>query len=42
MGAWDYSPRPVLYQLYTRILPGLMDMMRVRGKARNRRELVSA
>jgi len=35
-GAWDYSARPLLYALYTRILPRLLDFMRQRGKARTR------
>jgi peptidoglycan pentaglycine glycine transferase (the first glycine) len=39
LGAWDYSIRPALYTLYTRVLPGVLDLMRNRGKARIRREV---
>src|SRR5271157_5448001 len=40
LGAWDYSPRPVYYLLYTRLLPRLLDLMRRRGKARTRQEIM--
>jgi peptidoglycan pentaglycine glycine transferase (the first glycine) len=36
LGAWDYRNRPVLYQLYTHLLPKLLNLMRKRGKAANR------
>jgi lipid II:glycine glycyltransferase (peptidoglycan interpeptide bridge formation enzyme) len=39
LGAWDYSPRPIYYSLYTRVLPRLLDLMRRRGKARTRQEV---
>jgi peptidoglycan pentaglycine glycine transferase (the first glycine) len=39
LGAWDYSPRPFYYSLYTRFLPRLLDLMRRRGKARTRQEV---
>jgi lipid II:glycine glycyltransferase (peptidoglycan interpeptide bridge formation enzyme) len=39
LGAWDFTARPALYQLYTRILPRLLDVMRRRGKERTRREV---
>jgi peptidoglycan pentaglycine glycine transferase (the first glycine) len=39
IGAWDYPARPLLYTLYTRILPRLLDIMRRRGKARTRQEV---
>ena len=39
LGAWDYSPRPIYYSLYTRLLPRLLDLMRRRGKARTRQEV---
>lgn len=38
-GAWDYPTRPLLYVLYTRVLPRILDMMRRRGKARTRQEV---
>lgn len=39
LGAWDYAPRPLLYTLYTRILPRVLDIMRRRGKARTQHEV---
>jgi len=39
LGAWDFTPNPILYKLYTEVLPRLMDIMRARGKARTRQSL---
>ncbi len=39
IGAWDFTPNPLLYKMYTQILPRVMDIMRVRGKARTRQSL---
>lgn len=39
-GAWDYPVRPLVYRLYTRVLPRILDMMRSRGKARTRQDVV--
>jgi peptidoglycan pentaglycine glycine transferase (the first glycine) len=39
IGAWDFTPNPMLYKLYTQILPKVMDVLRVRGKARTRQSL---
>jgi peptidoglycan pentaglycine glycine transferase (the first glycine) len=39
LGAWDYPSRPIVYTLYTRILPRLLDVLRRRGKARIRQEV---
>lgn len=39
-GAWDYPVRPLLYRLYTRVLPRILDIMRSRGKARTRQGVV--
>ncbi|MDR3572955.1 MAG: peptidoglycan bridge formation glycyltransferase FemA/FemB family protein [Anaerolineaceae bacterium] len=39
VGAWDYSPRPIYYSLYTQVLPRVLDIMRNRGKARTRQEV---
>jgi peptidoglycan pentaglycine glycine transferase (the first glycine) len=33
LGAWDLPTNRMLYQLYTKTLPGLLDIMRTRGKA---------
>jgi peptidoglycan pentaglycine glycine transferase (the first glycine) len=38
-GAWDYPVRPWLYQLYTRTLPRLLDVMRRRGRQKTRNRL---
>ena len=34
IGAWDFTPNPMLYKMYTELLPRVMDIMRARGKAR--------
>ena len=39
LGAWDFSPNPILYKMYTEVLPRLMDIMRARGKAHTRQSL---
>ena len=39
MGAWDFTPNPMLYKMYTEMLPRVMDIMRKRGKARTRQNL---
>jgi len=39
LGAWDLPINTMLYKLYTRTLPGLLDIMRQRGKA-NTRQLI--
>lgn len=38
LGAWDYAPHPRLYRLYTRTLPRILDLMRKRGRAQNKKE----
>jgi peptidoglycan pentaglycine glycine transferase (the first glycine) len=39
IGAWDYAPNKWAYQIYTHILPRLLDIMRTFGKNRTRQEL---
>ncbi len=39
LGAWDFTSCPLLYRLYTQILPKVMDGLRIRGKARTRHSL---
>jgi lipid II:glycine glycyltransferase (peptidoglycan interpeptide bridge formation enzyme) len=39
LGAWDFTPSPMLYKMYTEVLPRVMDIMRRRGKARTRQSL---
>lgn len=36
LGAWDLPTNRMLYRLYAKTLPGLMDIMRLRGKASTR------
>jgi peptidoglycan pentaglycine glycine transferase (the first glycine) len=36
IGAWDYSPSPILYGLYTVALPRVLSLMRWRGKRQTR------
>ncbi len=40
LGAWDYTPNPLLYRLYSEIIPRVLDLMRLRGKARTRQAVV--
>jgi lipid II:glycine glycyltransferase (peptidoglycan interpeptide bridge formation enzyme) len=39
LGAWDFTPNPMLYKMYTEVLPRVMDIMRKRGKARTLKSL---
>lgn len=39
LGAWDFTPHPLLYRLYTEILPKILDIMRTRGKQHTRQTL---
>ena len=39
IGAWDFTPNPLLYKLYTQTLPKVMDVMRARGKVKTRQNL---
>ncbi len=39
IGAWDYTPQPLLYKIYTQYLPKLLDFMRRRGKAENKKQI---
>lgn len=41
LGAWDYTPSPVLYKIYTQAIPRLLDIMRARGKSRTRQNIGS-
>jgi peptidoglycan pentaglycine glycine transferase (the first glycine) len=41
LGAWDYPARPLIYSLYTRILPRIMDILRRRGTEQIRREVAA-
>ena len=39
LGAWDYAPNRLWYQLYTQLMPKLLNFMRSRGKTRTRQNL---
>ncbi len=39
LGAWDFPVRPVLYRMYTRVLPEILNVMRRRGRQRTRQEV---
>lgn len=39
LGAWDYPSRPLVFTLYNRILPRILDVLRRRGKQRTRQEV---
>ena len=39
IGAWDYPARPFIYQVYTNLLPQLLNIMRRRGKKQTQREV---
>ena len=40
-GSWDYTPYPLLYNLYTKILPGVLNWMRRRGKKQVQQSLAA-
>ncbi|MGA2505258.1 MAG: peptidoglycan bridge formation glycyltransferase FemA/FemB family protein [Anaerolineales bacterium] len=39
IGAWDFTPNPLLYKMYTEVLPRIMDIMRVHGKAKTKQSI---
>ena len=39
IGAWDYPVRSVIYQLYNRVLPRILNVMRRRGKSQTQQGL---
>ena len=39
LGAWDFTPKPMMYKLYSEILPRVLGVMRSRGKSRTRQAL---
>jgi len=40
IGAWDYTSSPLLYRLYTRTLPRILELMRRRGRDQTRRSVL--
>jgi peptidoglycan pentaglycine glycine transferase (the first glycine) len=39
LGAWDFTPKPFWYKMYSEIIPRVLDVMRSRGKSRTRQAL---
>ncbi len=39
IGAWDFPASPLLYKLYTQVLPRLLDVMRWRGRRHTRQSI---
>jgi len=39
LGAWDFTPKPFWYKIYSEILPRVLDVMRSRGKSRTQQAL---
>jgi lipid II:glycine glycyltransferase (peptidoglycan interpeptide bridge formation enzyme) len=39
LGAWDFTPRPLWYKMYSEVIPRILDLMRSRGKSRTRQAL---
>jgi peptidoglycan pentaglycine glycine transferase (the first glycine) len=42
LGAWDFTPNPLLYKMYTGVLPRVMDIMRLRGKSKTKQSIAIA
>ena len=39
LGAWDYTPKPFWYKMYSEVIPRVLDVMRSRGKSRTQQIL---
>jgi lipid II:glycine glycyltransferase (peptidoglycan interpeptide bridge formation enzyme) len=39
LGAWDYTPRPFWYKMYSEVIPRVLDFMRSRGRSRTKQEI---
>ena len=39
LGAWDYTPKPFWYKMYSQVIPHVLDVMRSRGKSRTRNRI---
>lgn len=39
LGAWDYTPKPLWYKMYSEVIPRVLDVMRSRGKLRTKQAL---
>jgi peptidoglycan pentaglycine glycine transferase (the first glycine) len=39
LGAWDFTPRPFWYKMYSEVIPRVLDVMRSRGKSKTQQAL---
>ena len=39
LGAWDFTPKPFWYKMYSEVIPRVLDVMRSRGKSRTQQAL---
>jgi peptidoglycan pentaglycine glycine transferase (the first glycine) len=39
LGAWDFTPRPFWYKMYSKVIPRVLNVMRSRGKAKTQQAL---
>lgn len=39
LGAWDFVPNRLWYGMYTKVMPKVLSLMRLRGKAKTRQQL---
>jgi lipid II:glycine glycyltransferase (peptidoglycan interpeptide bridge formation enzyme) len=42
LGAWDFAPSPLWYKIYSEMIPRVLDVMRLRGKAKTKQSLGGA
>jgi lipid II:glycine glycyltransferase (peptidoglycan interpeptide bridge formation enzyme) len=42
LGAWDYAPNRLWYNMYSEVIPRVLDVMRSRGKAKTKQSLGGA
>ncbi len=42
LGAWDFAPNPLWYKLYSEIIPRVLNVMRLRGKAKTKQSIGGA
>ena len=39
LGAWDFPTKPIIFKMYTQVLPKVLDVMRRRGKEKTRQQV---
>ena len=42
LGAWDFAPNPLWYKLYSETIPRVLNVMRLRGKAKTKQSIGGA